>query len=527
MSISMAGPQSDQVRELLHFEQEAQASQAALLLAEGARSLEAQRQGIEIRQRKLDDLQGRVEALRVAMGTLQSPRENQGLRAITDRVAALERKAAELEAKHNTHGHIHLVPQDLWKTYPTEPDRSGHGFTSMNYSAMLATPVLIRFGANLRNAERVERARMDTCEQGRWIEGVRQEMPEILGRTDYSFVFPEQRTRREPSLEEFRRILDVSSDASQQEIGRSYRRLSLRFHPDTLTGSAERYMEVRQAYERLLPSENVHNEFRFNPEESAEDNFIQAKAYFDRLKPSAFTFSLVEIQNLIEKLNPFLEQLKIAQGQPSGDPLIELHRERLLQKSQALLYYWQITQLVLSIHLPDGSLSAEAKTQWILDQIEQLNRMSNSCDLTNSKDTWSEEVKDQLVFAQLMVLDKSLSLYRSLVELAASDQKTDQMIRFCELASIRYITNRREVRQAFSNLNRNEDLFRKKWTRILPTAAEPRAEDGTRDPNMAAEDTHESPPITGFADPDPLNPAFLERKLKEHIGQLRQFFSTR
>ena len=46
-------------------------------------------------------------------------------------------------------------------------------------------------------------------------------------------------------------ILNISKDASVDEIKKSYRALSLQYHPDRETGSTEKFQEINQAYEVL------------------------------------------------------------------------------------------------------------------------------------------------------------------------------------------------------------------------------------------------------------------------------------
>lgn len=49
----------------------------------------------------------------------------------------------------------------------------------------------------------------------------------------------------------FYEILGVNSDASEQEIKKAYRSLSLQLHPDRPTGDSEKYKEINEAYETL------------------------------------------------------------------------------------------------------------------------------------------------------------------------------------------------------------------------------------------------------------------------------------
>ena len=52
------------------------------------------------------------------------------------------------------------------------------------------------------------------------------------------------------------RTLDVSKDASDAEIKRSYRKLARQYHPDRNPGDAaaeERFKAIQSAYESILP----------------------------------------------------------------------------------------------------------------------------------------------------------------------------------------------------------------------------------------------------------------------------------
>ena len=49
---------------------------------------------------------------------------------------------------------------------------------------------------------------------------------------------------------DYYQILGVSKDASQDEIKKKYRKLSLQHHPDR-GGDAEKFKEVSEAYENI------------------------------------------------------------------------------------------------------------------------------------------------------------------------------------------------------------------------------------------------------------------------------------
>lgn len=58
------------------------------------------------------------------------------------------------------------------------------------------------------------------------------------------------------NLEEYYSTLELQVGAAQDEIKKSYRKLSLRYHPDTVTenvpDASEKFMRITQAYQALL-----------------------------------------------------------------------------------------------------------------------------------------------------------------------------------------------------------------------------------------------------------------------------------
>ena len=46
-------------------------------------------------------------------------------------------------------------------------------------------------------------------------------------------------------------ILGVDKTASQDQIKKAYRKLSLQFHPDKKTGNAEKFKQINEAYQIL------------------------------------------------------------------------------------------------------------------------------------------------------------------------------------------------------------------------------------------------------------------------------------
>ena len=53
------------------------------------------------------------------------------------------------------------------------------------------------------------------------------------------------------SVRDLYKTLEISENASQDEIKKSYRKLSLKHHPDKNNGIDERFKEISEAYQIL------------------------------------------------------------------------------------------------------------------------------------------------------------------------------------------------------------------------------------------------------------------------------------
>lgn len=53
-------------------------------------------------------------------------------------------------------------------------------------------------------------------------------------------------------MKDHHKTLGLSYDATPEEIKKAYRRLALKLHPDMIHGNAEKFKEVKEAYEALM-----------------------------------------------------------------------------------------------------------------------------------------------------------------------------------------------------------------------------------------------------------------------------------
>lgn len=74
-------------------------------------------------------------------------------------------------------------------------------------------------------------------------------------------------------------ILNISINASKIEIKKAYKTLSQRYHPDKITGDANKFIEIKEAYNWLIENFNIHKkeEVIYKSSFSREEAKPQAK----------------------------------------------------------------------------------------------------------------------------------------------------------------------------------------------------------------------------------------------------------
>ncbi len=81
-------------------------------------------------------------------------------------------------------------------------------------------------------------------------------------------------------MKNYYKILEVEENASEDEIKKSYRNLSKKFHPDVNPNGAEQFKEINEAYETLGDKEKkqTYDLKRKNPYQGS-----QFESFFDSI----------------------------------------------------------------------------------------------------------------------------------------------------------------------------------------------------------------------------------------------------
>jgi hypothetical protein len=79
-------------------------------------------------------------------------------------------------------------------------------------------------------------------------------------------------------LQKYYNILGLTKSANQAEIKRAYRKLALKFHPDTNSGNEVKFLEIAEAYQVLIGKKKP-SPLNFNPTNNEEDEKIFVRRY--------------------------------------------------------------------------------------------------------------------------------------------------------------------------------------------------------------------------------------------------------
>jgi molecular chaperone DnaJ len=81
-------------------------------------------------------------------------------------------------------------------------------------------------------------------------------------------------------MKNYYKILEVEENASEEEIKKSYRNLSKKFHPDVNPNGAEQFKEINEAYETLgdKGKKQTYDMKRKNPYQGS-----QFESFFDNI----------------------------------------------------------------------------------------------------------------------------------------------------------------------------------------------------------------------------------------------------
>lgn len=141
-------------------------------------------------------------------------------------------------------------------------------------------------------------------------------------------------------LQKYYKILGLSSSASEAEVKSAYRKLALKFHPDTNPGNEVKFLEIAEAYQVLTgkkqPSTTSSNTTNFTPQE--EKIFVRK---YNRW------FTQTEYENLIKTAQDYQKQ-KIRDEKEENE---REFRELLNSKTYKRFKYSAILGAILSVLL--------------------------------------------------------------------------------------------------------------------------------------------------------------------------------
>lgn len=249
-----------------------------------------------------------------------------------------------------------------------------------------------------------------------WFERVMKTMPEEPGTNDYSCPLPQDKSATgDFSANAHLEVLGLNSSASPTEVKKRYKDLALKHHPDK-GGAPGRFKEIHEAYLALVRN-HPSGGFRYDYTAGTETNYIRAKEYgicLDRIRPQ---YQLADIEAFIPLLKTFMFEINLIDAAPDNLSL-DLNRRQLVLNFWRVLNFVKTKQAVLSIHPPDRSLPIAERASQIRASIQELDKLPHRCSLFNDYGPWGTDG----FIANRMVLDKYLSLYRSLIECSPQDE---------------------------------------------------------------------------------------------------------
>jgi DnaJ-class molecular chaperone len=89
-------------------------------------------------------------------------------------------------------------------------------------------------------------------------------------------------------MKDYYKILGVSKTATDEEIKKAYKKLSMKYHPDRPNGSEEKFKEINEAHEVLL---DPIKRMQFNQGEKPTGSKPENRDYYDETSKTKFNFS--------------------------------------------------------------------------------------------------------------------------------------------------------------------------------------------------------------------------------------------
>jgi len=151
-------------------------------------------------------------------------------------------------------------------------------------------------------------------------------------------------------------ILGVESNASQEEVKKAYRKLSLKHHPDR-GGDEEKFKELSAAYEQISNGSNNINEFGRNVNINMDDliKSMFGGMNMDFPPGSSNTFNFQHMQKQFQKPPPIIKHLSISLEQAYSGCAMPLEIERWVINEKVKIFEKE----TLYVDIPEGLDSNE------------------------------------------------------------------------------------------------------------------------------------------------------------------------